>query len=241
MDKRPDITKTYMGTVIDKNKNTLLNYSPEKMRDGIMNLRMNLDNGKTTNVPKWGYSGDLNVANLVEGGTAANYFDKVGEEFGTRYWKAKEEFDRVAKLTGDDKLSDELKALFKTWNEHAVESSKMSYAYREKELRMQEPGAIKSALKGKYTDKAKKKLIVVETRMLDKSEVVWGEPYKVYDKDATATKLASIGDLGLTKEQALTLLTDVYNELQETDLVKDHVRALTGAKKAMNVARSGCI
>ncbi|OGE49045.1 hypothetical protein PENARI_c024G01498 [Penicillium arizonense] len=188
MDKRPDITKTYMGTAIDKNKLTLLNYGPAAMRDGIMNLRMKLDNGKTANVPKWGYYGDLNIANLVAGGTADNYFDKVGQEFAERYWKAKEEFDIVSELTGDNKLSDELKDL-----------------------------------------------------MLDASEVVWGEPYKVYDKDATATKLAATEGLGLTKEQALTLLTTVYNELQETDLVKEHQRALAGAKKAMNVASSGCI
>jgi hypothetical protein len=241
MDKRPDITKTYMGNVIDKNKLTLLNYSPEAMRLGIENLRMKLDNGDTANVPKWGYRGDLNIANLVAGGTAENYFDKVGQEFGERYWKAKEEFDRVSELTGDNKLSDELKDLFRTWNNHAVESSKMSYAYREKELRTKEPGAIKSALKAKYTDVEKKRLISVVTRMLDASEVVWGEPYKVYDKDATATKLAATEGLGLTKEQALTLLTTVYNELQETNLVKEHQRALAGAKKAMNVASSGCI
>jgi hypothetical protein len=241
MDKRPDMTKTYMGTAIDKNKLTLLNYSPATMRDGIMNLRMNLDNGKTANVPKWGYYGDLNIANLVAGGTAENYFDKVGEEFAERYWKAKEELNIVSKLTGDNKLSDELKALFETWNNHAVESSKMSYAYREKELRMQEPAAIKSALKAKYTEAEKKKLISVVTRMLDASEVVWGEPYKVYDKDATAIKLAATKELGLSKEQALTLLTTVYNELQETNLVKEHQRALAGARKAMNVASSGCI
>jgi hypothetical protein len=47
--------------------------------------------------------------------------------------------------------------------------------------------------------------------------------------------------LGLSKEQALTLLTTVYNELQETNLVKEHQRALAGARKAMNVASSGCI
>ncbi|KAJ6150081.1 hypothetical protein N7471_001280 [Penicillium samsonianum] len=230
MDKRPDITKTYMGTAMDKNKLSLNNYDPVKMRDGIMNLRMNLDDGKTINVPKWGYSGDLNIANLVAGGTAENYFDKVGEEFAERYWKAKLEFDEVSKLTGDDKLSDDQTKLFKAWNNHAVESSKMSYAYREKELRMQEPAAIKSALKTKYTDPEKKKLIKVETRMLDKSEVVWGEPYK----------LAGAG-LRLTKAEALTLLTNVYNELQETNRVKEHQRALAGAKKAMNVAKNGCI
>jgi hypothetical protein len=241
MDKRPDITKTYMGTVIDQNKLTLRNYSPVAMREGISNLRMTLDNGKTANVPKWGYTGDLNIANLVAGGTAENYFDKVGQEFAERYWKAKTEFDIVSELTGDNKLSDELKDLFKTWNNHAVESSKMSYAWREKDLRGQEIGAIKSALKAKYTDKEKKKLISVETRMLDASEVVWGEPYKVYDKDATATKLASTEGLGLTKEQALALLTTVYDELQETNLVKEHQRALAGAKKALNVASSGCI
>ena len=39
--------------------------------------------------------------------------------------------------------------------------------------------------------------------------------YRVYGKDATATKLATAG-LGLTKEEAPTLLTDVYNQLQET-------------------------
>ncbi|KAJ6058482.1 uncharacterized protein N7446_008065 [Penicillium canescens] len=107
----------------------------------------------------------------------------------------------------------------------------MSYAYREKELRMQEPGAIKTALKAKYTDVEKKRLISVVTRMLDASEVVWGEPCKVYYKDATATKLAATEGLGLTKEQALTLLTTVYNKLQETDLVKEHQRALAGAKR----------
>ncbi|KAJ5185310.1 hypothetical protein N7491_006819 [Penicillium cf. griseofulvum] len=241
MDKRPDITKTYMGNVIDKNKNSLLNYGAVAMRQGILNLRMNLPDGSTANVPKWGYTGDLNVANLVDGGTAANYFDKVGQEFAERYWKAKLEFDEVAEKTGADKLDDDLKQLFKTWNNHAVESSKMSYAYREKELRTKEPGTIKSALQAKYEDPDTKKLIKVETRMLDKSEVVWGEPYKVYDKEATATKLASIPELGLTKDQALTLLTDVYNTLQGTPIVEEHQRALAGAKKAMNVASTGCV
>jgi hypothetical protein len=241
MDKRPEMEKVIMGTIIRKNKDSLQNYSPEAMREAIMSMRVDIGNGKSDNAPKWGYSGDLHVANLVEGGTADNYFDKVGEEFGQRFWKAKQEFLKVKAEAGDT-LGDDLTQLFQTWNDHAVKSSKMSYAYREKELRMREAGAIRTALKEKYPDEPEiQKLIKTETKLFQNTAYPGIKAYKVYDKDATATTLASIPELGLTKDQALTLLTDVHNELQTTPTVYEHQRALAGARKAMNVAEGGCI
>ncbi|OQE18938.1 hypothetical protein PENFLA_c020G02446 [Penicillium flavigenum] len=118
----------------------------------------------------------------------------------------------------------------------------MSYAYCEKDLRMKEPGTIRSAIKAKYPEEPEiQKLIKVETKLVQNTVYSSLQAYKVYDKDATATTLASIPELGLTKEEALTLLTNVYNELQATPTVYEHQRALAGARKAMNVAENGCI